>query len=60
LSEKLYILACGGKITHKKTNFDIWANSKSGKLDSDNISWVGSLPSIIFNDDIEFINKNAL
>ena len=60
MSEKLYILSCGGRITHKKSGFIVWANDKSGKLDSDNRLWVSSLPSIIFNNDIEFINQNQL
>jgi hypothetical protein len=50
----------GGRITHKKTGFKIWSNNISGKLDSDSHKWVSSLPQIIFNNDIEFINENHI
>lgn len=60
LSEKLYILACGGRIKHKDTGYLVWINDNSGKLDSDHFKWVSSLPSVIFNNSIVFINENQL
>ena len=58
IEERLYILSGGGKIRHSRSGGDIWVSD--GVLTSDTIKWISSLPKIIFDSDVEFININHL
>jgi len=51
-SEILKVLGNGGKIQHIKMGWIVWL--EGSKLNSDSIGWVGSLPQLIFNDDIKW------
>lgn len=54
VATRLSELAKGNSIIATKTGARVWLNNKSGKLNSDILSCISSLPSIVFNNDIKF------
>lgn len=52
--ERLKILGEGGKIIHAHRRWVMWADDKSGKLQSEEVAWISSLPQLLFNNDIDF------
>ena len=57
VAEILQELSEGRSILHENTGHKVWLNNKSGKLESDKLAWVGSLPGFIFNNDIKFVRE---